>query len=165
MLLRHHRLIKIDVFWSKTCHLQRHAVLWNHDIKNTSLLNPFVQLYNFVEQCFDLYNIILEQVEWLQADETVYVRNFQWTLAGDLAMANIFRCSCNHYKDEEQISVLEISQNASVKNFFLGSSFSFLFFFISPFLLFFLKLFIIIDWRNTLYCVSLFSSLSPSLSL
>lgn len=119
--------------------------------------------WNFVERWFDLYDVILEQVEWLQADETVYIQEFAMNyIVGGLAKANIFRCCSNHYKNEERISVLEIFQNLSIKNFFYIHLFSF---FNSPFLLVFLKLFIIIDWRNILIVLFLCSPPSLSVSL
>lgn len=84
--------------------------------------------------------------------------------SGGLATANIFGCCRNRHKYEEQISVLQISQNASVKNFFRFTCF--FFFFLPPPSFFFLRLLTITDWRSMLIDYTVyFCSLPLSLSL
>lgn len=77
---------------------------------------------------------------WIHLSNCILCGAVFWPLqhnfgaSGGLATANIFGCCRNCHKYEEQISVLQISQNPSVKNFFRFTCF---FFFLSPLSLFF----------------------------
>lgn len=149
-LLRHNRLM-CSVFWFQTS--ERHAVFWKPCWYYNNCIIIWQYKYLSVEFICPVVELVgavfwpdgwLEQVQWLQADETLYIRIFQWTLAGGLAMAIIFRCCYNHDNGKHKFLFQKISQNSSVRVVlffrFIFSFFSFSF----PFFFYFLF------WRGLL---------------